>query len=150
MDQKQAGSVFLSDLLPADLPEGLWARFVRLWGEACFMMVFALLVPFILGVAQGAMIALFLVSASLMRRVRQLREENRYNIWIRNLGSFHSNRLSALSIMGIFLGLFTANLLFAWLLHALSSNQQWEQFFDFLLKTEQLNTGKLSNFVISV
>lgn len=142
MTSQKAGSVLFSDMLPSDLPEGLWARTLRLCGEASFLMVFALLFPFILGIQQGAMIALFLVSASLMRRIRQLRDENSYNIWIRHRGGWPSNLLSAVSILGIFLGLFVANLLFAWLIHVLGSSQQWESFFDFLLRTQHLHANK--------
>ncbi|TNE47574.1 MAG: hypothetical protein EP343_18625 [Deltaproteobacteria bacterium] len=138
----KAGSVLLSDLLPTDLPEELPSRFLRLWGEAIFMMLFAFAFPFVLGISQGAMIALFLVSVSLMKRVRQLREENRYNIWIRNYGSWRSNKLSSLSILGIFLGLFTANLMFALVLNVLGSSQQWEGFFHFILKMQHLDANQ--------
>lgn len=139
---KKAGSVLFSDMVPRELPERLPLRFLRLWGETIFMTAFALLFPFVLGFAQGGMLSLFLVSASLMYRIRQLREENAYNIWILHKGGWSSNLLSSISILGIFMGLFTANLLFAWILNKLGSGQQWESFFQFLLKTQHLETGQ--------
>jgi len=139
MEQKQIASVLLSDLLPSELPNGLGLRFLRLCGEAFFFMAFALLFPFVLGLMQGAMIALFLVSSSLMGRLRQLMDENRFNIWVLRQNSWKANQLSAVSILGIFFGLFLANILFSLILANIGAGKGLEHFFDFILKTVNLH-----------
>lgn len=132
-------TVVLSEIFPEGLPEDPKRRCVRLFLRATFLMLFAQLFPFVLGIAQGGIIAMFLVSISLMRQVRGLMDENRENIWQKNISSWKANSLSAISVLSLFLGLFLATLIFAFLLKTYGSHNTLQEFYDFILKTAHIN-----------
>jgi len=143
MAKKRFSTMMISEWMTEDLSEHMGHRFGHLLSESFMLMLIALLFPFALGLEQGGMIALFLVSASLMRRIQQLLDENRNNIWVKQRGSWRSNRISAMSVLAMFIGLFLANILFASVLVAIGAEQRMKHFFDFVLKTEHLHAGQV-------
>jgi len=136
-------TIMLSELFPSMIPEHLGQRFLQLFLETCFFTLIALLFAYMLGISQGGIIALFLVSASLMRRVRELLDENRDNIWKHKVGGWKANRISAISVLAIFSGLFVTCMVFAILLAKFASMKEVERFFDFILKTQKLHEGSI-------
>lgn len=131
----------LYQLLSFDLVNHQSYRYTKLFIESFFVMTLACWLPYIFHFEQSAVYSLFVVSFALLERAHFLLEENKQNIWSRQLGGWKSNALSANSILAIFVGIFLAALCFATLLLVLYSPQELKSTFAFFLRDFQLDAS---------
>ncbi len=110
----------------------------RLLGEASALALLALLFPFVLRLSQGGMIALFLVAATLLKRVQFLIDEHRDNIWEKGLSNRQSHWIFASSTTALFLGTFGSVFLFFFVVKSTHSASVVERFFDFVYQTSSI------------
>jgi hypothetical protein len=95
----------LAGAFPEKLPAPGWWRGVRLAGEALIFTLVGSYLPAAMGFPQSGMISVFLIAASLTDRFGIVLEENRENIYTRSMGAWRANRITALSLLCMFLGI---------------------------------------------
>ena len=139
MQENEPKLTLLADALPSVIPDAWGKRFMRLALESAIMMLIALYIPFVMGFSQPGFIALFLVSTALTWRVTYLLDENRDNIWVHKRSSWETNGLTAVSALGIFMGLFICSAIFA---NALGETDL-KAFFGFTLEAAQVGEDTL-------
>ncbi len=137
-DMSRAASSLLLELFFFRLSPRLSVRFVQLLGEASALALLALLFPFVLRLSQGGMIALFLVAATLLKRVQFLIDEHRDNIWEKGLSNRQSHWIFASSTTALFLGTFGSVFLFFFVVKSTHSASVVERFFDFVYQTSSI------------
>jgi hypothetical protein len=129
----------LAGVFPGDLPAPGWRRGVRLAGEALGFTLVASYLPAAMGFAQSGMISVFLIAASLTDRFSIVLEENRENIYTRSTGAWRANRITALSLLSMFLGILAGYAIVAgWLEEARVAG-----LFGFAMETAQVGPDSL-------
>ena len=129
----------LLELFYFKLSTRLSLRLLQLWFEACMMTLCSLFFPYILGFSQGSVIALFLLSFSLLERMQFLIDEHRDNVWQRGmqegLQNWKAHTLLATSAFAMFLGILVPLILFVVWLSKFGGAGKVKAFFHFFLST---------------
>lgn len=142
---RQAASSLLLELFFFRLSSRLSVRSLQLVGEATALTLAALLFPFVLRLTQGGMIALFLITATLMKRIQFLIDEHRDNIWEHGLTSRRSHWIFASSTISLFLGLFGTVFVFFLVVKGTHGQQPVQRYFDFVFQTGSIDTAQSLN-----
>jgi hypothetical protein len=95
----------LNFLFRNELPQKLWVRVLRLMGEAWGMTALAIYFVNMLGFSQHGVISVFLVSVVLTERFNLLVEENAGLTAKGTLSSTGAHRLTAVSLLALFVGI---------------------------------------------
>jgi hypothetical protein len=129
----------LAGVFPRKLPTPGWRRGVRLAGEALAFTLVGSYLPAAMGFAHSGMISVFLIAASLTDRFSIVLEENRENIYTRSMGAWRANRITALSLLSMFLGILVGYAIVAgWLEDAAIA-----RLFGFTMETAQVGEDSL-------
>ena len=129
----------LAGVFPGELPSPGWRRGARLAGEALAFTLVGSYLPAAMGFSQSGMISVFLIAASLTDRFSTLLEENRENIYARSMGAWRANRITALSLLSLFLGILAGYAIVAgWLEEAAIT-----RLFGFTMETAQVGEKSL-------
>ena len=82
-----------------------WRRSLSLFTEGLLCALIGVYIPITLGLEEGVLISLFLVSVPMSQRLSTLLEENRVRIWEKKEPSMSVNRLTGLGLLCMFLGI---------------------------------------------
>ena len=110
---KSGELTLLGRLFPATLEPALMNRLPRLIAESLIFTAIALYLTLVIGFEEPGLVSIFLLSASLSERMEFLLAENRRNVWESSLSSWQANKLTALSLLAIFVGIITAYFVYA-------------------------------------
>jgi hypothetical protein len=132
-------ATLIDSLFPAELDPKPGRRARRLLAEAIVVTLVSSLLPIAMGVPEGGLIALFLISASQSGRLAQLLEENRNAIYVTHTPSSLANRRTVVGIFWIFAGILVGFALVAIGL----GEQEVSRFFGFTIRAAELGEGGL-------
>ena len=136
---ESSGGTLLGRLFPPSLDSTLGKRLPRLVIEGLVFTGVALYLALLIGFEEPGLVSIFLVSASLSERIRFLLDENRRNVWDSTLSSWQANKLTALSLLAIFMGIITAYFIYAFG----SGVDGIIQTFEFVVEASGLGEGSL-------
>lgn len=113
MNSADPERTLLGVVFPPTLPEAAGPRILRLGSEAVAITWVSTYLTVRLGLDEAGLVSLFLVAAALSDRFNLLLEENRRNIWERQVSSWRSNRLTIIGFLALFGGMFAGYALIA-------------------------------------
>ena len=112
MTQSNSGTL-VERFFPAKLAPRGKKRLARLALEGSFFTSIALYLTLKIGFAQPGLVSVFLISASLSKRIQFLLDENRTTVWETSSSNWSANRLTALSFLSIFGGVIAAYFIYS-------------------------------------
>jgi len=128
-----------SAILPARLADAPLRRACQLSFEACFYTLLSCGLLLVLGLADGGIVSIFLVSAPLTDRLVTLLEENRTAIRVLRVGGRRANQRTAAGLLWLFSGMAVGYALVAlWLGEA-----ETLRIFGFAARAAELGAGDL-------
>lgn len=133
-DTTSLETTLLSRFFPRRHTMRLGRRAPLLALESFIYTALAIFIPARLGLEESGLISLFLASIPLAERLRVLLDENRDLIWDSPLPKWRANRLTAYSLLSLFMGLVLAYVLAV----SIMSGREAVGFFDFAFEAARL------------
>ena len=130
----------LGALFPGLYAGSMWKRCSLLFVEALGCCLLGIYLPIMMGFDESILISMFLVSVPLSQRLAVLLEENRHNIWVKQMAGWDVNRNTGLCLLCMFLGVLGGYL--AAVLVS-SSSIQMVTSFDFALEAANAKQGTI-------
>jgi len=98
----------IGKFIEVDLETPLTKRLPQLFLHALVFSLLGFMLPHLMGLKASGFISIFLVAASLRDCMQQLLEENHSKIWEDQESSWEVNKVTSLSFIAVFLGIFFA------------------------------------------